>query len=37
MTSEIIPFTFQQYSIRTAFIEGEPWVLPGRCMRCAEC
>ena len=25
MTSEVIPFTFQQYSIRTTLIEGEPW------------
>ena len=25
MTAQVIPFTFQQYSIRTTLIEGEPW------------
>ena len=25
MTSEVIPFTFQQHSIRTTLIGGEPW------------
>lgn len=25
MTAQVIPFTFQQHSIRTTLIEGEPW------------
>lgn len=25
MTAQVIPFTFQQYSIRITLIEGEPW------------
>lgn len=25
MAAQVIPFTFQQYSIRTTLIEGEPW------------